>query len=139
MSDPFSLDRFVQAQDPVIDDVLNELRRGRKASHWMWFVFPQIKGLGSSWMAERYAIASRTEAEAYLAHPVLGPRLEECTRLANGIVGRTAQEIFGGIDALKFRSSMTLFAAVAPPGSVFAEALNKFYGGEPDSATLRKL
>lgn len=139
MSDPFSLDRFVQAQEPLIGDVMDELRRGRKASHWMWFVFPQIQGLGGSWMSERYAISSREEAEAYLAHPVLGPRLEECTRLVNRIAGRTASEIFGGIDALKFRSSMTLFNAVAPPGSVFAEALNKYYGGEPDSATLRKL
>lgn len=117
-------------------DVLAELAAGRKTTHWMWFVFPQMKGLGSSPMANHYGIASCAEAESYLRHPVLGPRLTECTRLVNQFNGRSAEEIFGGTDALKFRSSMTLFAAAAPGPSVFTEALGKYFAGEPDPRTL---
>src|SRR5580692_6153851 len=110
--DAFDLERFVTAQAPVIDRVRAELRAGSKRSHWMWFVFPQIAGLGSSAMAQRYAIASLDEAGAYLAHPVLGPRLRDCTALALDVAGRTAHQIFGNPDDLKFHSSLTLFAAV---------------------------
>ena len=130
------LERFLAAQEPHLEDVLAELAAGRKTTHWMWFVFPQMKGLGSSPMANHYGIASRAEAEAYLRHPVLGPRLIDCTKLVNSVNGRSAQEIFGGIDALKFRSSMTLFADVTPGQSVFAEALEKYFAGEPDQRTL---
>lgn len=134
-----SLERFVAAQDPIIERVLSELRAGRKASHWMWFVFPQIQGLGHSPMAQRFAIASRAEAEAYLAHPVLGPRLRECARLVNEVEGRTIEEIFGYPDHLKFRSSMTLFARVGTDHRVFVEALRKYFGGEYDPLTLDRL
>ena len=134
-----SLERFVAAQDPIIERVLSELRAGRKASHWMWFVFPQIQGLGHSPMAQRFAIASRAEAEAYLAHPVLGPRLRECARLVNEVEGRTIEEIFGYPDHLKFRSSMTLFARVGTDHRVFVEALRKYFGGEYDPFTLDRL
>lgn len=137
--DPFDLERFVSAQNPVIDRVRGELRRGRKETHWMWFVFPQIAGLGASAMARQYAIASRAEGEAYLRHPVLGPRLEDCTRLVLGVEGRTVTEIFGRPDDLKFHSSMTLFAQVSPSGGAFAEALQKYFAGEPDRATLERL
>lgn len=113
--DPHDLQRFIDAQEPVIDQVKKELRTGCKRSHWMWFVFPQVEGLGSSQMAQRYAISSRAEANAYLAHPLLGPRLRECTQLVNEIEDRTATDIFGSPDDLKFRSSMTLFEAVADP------------------------
>lgn len=133
------LERFVQAQEPVIEHVLTELRAGRKSSHWMWFVFPQIQGLGSSPTAQRFAIASRTEAEAYLRHPVLGPRLRECTQLVNAVEGRSLEEIFGYPDNLKFRSSMTLFAHVTPDNQAFLDALRKYFGGEYDSRTLDKL
>ncbi len=139
MSDPFHLQRFVDAQDPVIDHVRSELRRGRKEGHWMWFIFPQIKGLGSSWMAERYAISSRGEADAYLAHEILGPRLIECTQLVNAVEGRTAEQIFGSIDTLKFRSCMTLFDAVAPDREPFSHALRKYFEGRPDRLTLDRL
>jgi uncharacterized protein (DUF1810 family) len=137
--DPHDLQRFVDAQDDVIDDVRRELRSGRKRSHWMWFVFPQVEGLGSSRMAQRYAIASRAEAEAYLAHPVLGPRLRECTALANAIEGRSATEVFGHPDDLKFRSSMTLFEAVADDPDPFRTALERYYDGERDQRTLEFL
>ncbi|MFB6141219.1 MAG: DUF1810 domain-containing protein [Halosimplex sp.] len=110
-SDPHDLQRFVEAQDTVIDDVKQELRSGRKRSHWMWFVFPQMEGLGSSRMSQRYAISSRAEAEAYLDHPILGSRLRECTEIVNGLEGRSANDVFGSPDDLKFRSSMTLFEA----------------------------
>jgi uncharacterized protein (DUF1810 family) len=131
------LQRFVEAQDPIYEQVLAELRSGYKQSHWMWFIFPQIHGLGSSSMAQTYAIASQAEAEAYLAHPILGPRLLECTELVNGAHGRTAEQIFGSVDAMKFRSSMTLFSEVAPPDSPFSEALQKYFAGERDPLTLR--
>lgn len=134
-----SLERFVQAQEPVIERVLAELRAGRKTSHWMWFVFPQIRGLGHSPMAQHFAIASRAEAEAYLSDPILGPRLRECTRLVNEIEGRDIEEIFGYPDHLKFRSSMTLFAHVTTDNKVFVDALSKYFGGEGDPLTLDRL
>ena len=138
MTDPFDLDRFLGAQDPVFCDVLGELARGRKQSHWMWFVFPQIAGLGFSAMSQRYAIGSRTETEAYLAHPVLGPRLIECTRLVLAVEGRTINAILGAPDDAKFRSSMTLFDA-ASDEAVFDEALARYFAGERDGATLEIL
>lgn len=137
--DPHDLHRFVEAQEPVIDQVKRELRSGRKRSHWMWFVFPQVEGLGSSETAQRYAISSRAEAEAYLTHPVLGPRLRECTMIVNGIEGRSAHEIFGSPDDRKFRSSMTLFDSVASDPTPFRTALQRYYDGEPDERTLRFL
>jgi len=139
MDDPFDLRRFVDAQAPVYQRVLAELRNGRKASHWMWFIFPQIKGLGSSPMANTYAIASRAEAQAYLDHPVLGARLRECTQLVTAVRDRSIAEILGYPDDLKFRSSMTLFAAVAADNKDFTDALDKFYGGKADPATLQRL
>ena len=139
MADPHGLQRFVDAQAPVYAQVTAELVRGRKASHWMWFIFPQIAGLGSSAMAQRYAIAGREEARAYLGHPVLGPRLLECTRLVIAHEGRSAEDIFGGIDALKFRSSMTLFATVADEPGPFEDTLAKFFGGKADPLTLERL
>jgi uncharacterized protein (DUF1810 family) len=137
--DPHDLHRFVEAQEPVIDQVKRELQSGRKRSHRMWFVFPQAAGLGSSETAQRYAISSQTEAEAYLTHPVLGPRLGECTALVNGIDGRSAHEIFGSPDDLKFRSSMTLFDAVADDPTPFRTALQRYYDGDRDERTLRFL
>jgi len=137
--DPHDLQRFVEAQKPVIDEVKNELRSGRKRTHWMWYVFPQIAGLGSSRMSRRYAIASRAEADAYLAHPTLGPRLRDCTALVNAVEGRSANEIFGSPDDLKFRSSMTLFDAVADDPTPFNTALERYYDGTPDPKTLARL
>ena len=139
MSVTFDLDRFVQAQEPVLAAVRRELAAGRKQSHWMWFVFPQLAGLGHSAMARRYAIGSLAEAQAYLAHPVLGGRLVECTRLVNAVEGRSALQILGSPDDMKFRSSMTLFAAAQPGTPAFADALRKYFGGVPDDATLRGL
>ena len=138
-TDPHDLRRFLTAQDPVIDGVRAELRAGRKTSHWMWFVFPQIAGLGRSETARLYALASREEAVAYLAHPVLGTRLLDCTRLVNAMEGASAIRIFGDVDAAKFRSCMTLFAAVAPEQAAFTDALRKYYAGVPDQATLERL
>ena len=137
--DPFDLARFVDAQAPVFDRALAELEAGRKRSHWMWFVFPQIEGLGSSFMAQKFAIASLAEAQAYLAHPVLGERLRRCTDAMIGIEGRSALAILGSPDDMKFRSSMTLFAYAAPTEARFAEALARYFGGEPDPATLARL
>jgi uncharacterized protein (DUF1810 family) len=139
MADPYNLQCFVDAQNPVYDKVCSELREGRKRSHWMWFVFPQIEGLGSSQLARQFAISSLAEAGAYLAHPILGPRLAECTRLVNRIEGRSVEQIFGYPDDLKFRSSMTLFARAAPDDQVFVAALQKYFRGEPDPATLLRL
>ena len=139
MPTPEDLERFVMAQAPIIDDVRRELRDGRKRSHWMWFIFPQIAGLGRSETARMFAISSRGEAEAYLRHPVLGPRLQTCSRAVCLVEGRSAHDIFGDPDELKFRSSMTLFANVAVDDSVFEEALEKYFGGRPDILTLRKL
>jgi uncharacterized protein (DUF1810 family) len=138
-SDPFDLARFVAAQDPVYARVIAELRHGRKQTHWMWFIFPQSAGLGRSAMAERYAITSIDEAKAYLTHALLGGRLRECTALVLAVDGRSAREIFGSPDDLKFRSSMTLFAQAAPDEPLFETALNRYYKGEPDEATLTKL
>lgn len=136
MSDPHDLDRFVTAQAPVIGEVLDELRAGRKRSHWMWFVFPQLQGLGMSAMAQRYGIASLAEARAYLAHPVLGPRLLACCGLMLQVQGRSAQAILGSPDDLKFRSCCTLFALAAPHEGVFQQCLDRFYGGLPDPRTV---
>lgn len=133
------LERFVEAQEPVIERAMAELRAGRKTSHWMWFVFPQARGLGHSPMAQRFALSSRAEAEAYLRHPILGPRLRECTRLVNAVDGRTIEEIFGHPDHLKFRSSMTLFAHATADNQVFADAIDKYFGGEYDPLTLERL
>ena len=137
--DPYDLARFVTAQEPVIDRVRAELRRGRKASHWMWFVFPQVEGLGSSPTARHYAIAGLDEARAYLAHPVLGPRLRECAELAAGVEQGGAADVFGRPDDLKLRSSMTLFARAAPDVPVFGAVLDRYFAGEPDPATLERL
>jgi uncharacterized protein (DUF1810 family) len=138
MTDPFDLERFVDAQSPVYPRVLAELRRGRKQSHWMWFIFPQLAGLGHSAMAQRFAVASTQEAAAYLAHGILGPRLRECTALVNAAEGRTITEILGSPDDLKFCSSMTLFAAVSGEAE-FARAIAKYYGGVRDHRTLELL
>ena len=137
--DAYDLERFVRAQAPVYAQVYAELDAGRKESHWMWFIFPQLKGLGSSAMAARYGIASLAEARAYLAHPLLGERLRECTRLVNRIEGRSVQAIFGYPDDLKFRSSMTLFAHAAEREPVFDEALARHFAGEADPRTVRLL
>ncbi|WP_028735363.1 DUF1810 domain-containing protein [Ciceribacter selenitireducens] len=137
MTDPFDLERFVDAQQPVYARVLSELRNGHKTSHWMWFVFPQIAGLGGSPKAIRYAIASLAEARAYLDHPVLGPRLRECCEILAGLEGRTAEAIFGYPDVLKLRSSLTFFSRAAGQGdSVFDALLAKYYEGKADPQTL---
>ena len=134
------LERFVTAQDSggTYSRAVAELRNGRKVSHWMWFVFPQIAGLGHSAMAQAYAIADLAEARAYLAHPVLGPRLLECAQIVAAHSGRTAEQIFGGIDAMKLRSSMTLFALADPEQPVFADVLDAFFDG-PDPATVQRV
>jgi uncharacterized protein (DUF1810 family) len=137
--DPFDLQRFVDAQDPEYEQICAELRNGQKTGHWIWFIFPQLHGLGHSSMATRFGISSRQEAEAYLKHPVLGPRLEECTRLVNLVEDRPIGQIFGAIDAMKFRSSMTLFASVTSNKSVFNDALQKYFGGELDPLTVERL
>ena len=138
-NDPHNLQRFVDAQNPVFEEVCRELRRGRKTGHWMWFVFPQLRGLGFSAMANRYAIASRAEAAAYLDHPVLGGRLRLCTRLVTAVQGRAIGEIFGYPDDLKFCSSTTLFAHATPDNAVFIDALRKYFAGAFDPATLERL
>ena len=139
MADAYDLGRFVEAQDGVFTRALAELQAGEKRSHWMWFVFPQIAGLGSSPMAQLYAIGSLGEARAYLDHPILGERLRTSTAAVNAVTGRTARAIFGTPDDMKFRSSMTLFAAAAPDDSLFAEALARYFGGAPDPLTCAKL
>ena len=138
-ADPYDLERFVAAQDPVWDRVRAELARGRKASHWMWFVFPQLAGLGSSSTARAYAVSGLDEAQAYLAHPVLGPRLREAAELAAAVEARTASEVFGYPDDLKLRSSMTLFARAAPQDPVFTAVLDRYFGGDPDPRTIELL
>jgi uncharacterized protein (DUF1810 family) len=138
-SDPFDLNRFVEAQAPVYRNVVDELRDGRKRSHWMWFVFPQIRGLGGSPMAARYGIASIEEARAYLRHDVLGPRLHECARLVNQVQGRSAAEIFGSPDDLKLCSSITLFARATEDNEDFTALLDKYYDGRHDQLTLARL
>jgi uncharacterized protein (DUF1810 family) len=139
MNDPFQLARFVEAQGPVYEQAIRELRAGRKVSHWMWYVFPQLRGLGWSRTAHHYGISSIAEAQAYLAHPVLGPRLEECVRLVLACKGRTAEQIFGFPDVLKFRSCLTVFASAAADPQVFADAMARYFGGEGDPLTLERL
>ncbi len=134
--DPHNLQRFVDAQNPVYGQVCAELRAGRKRSHWMWFVFPQIQGLGYSPLARKFAISSLEEAKAYLDHPILGPRLRECCRLVNLVEGRSIEEIFGYPDDLKFRSAMTLFAHAGPDNRIFQDALEKYCDGEDDPLTI---
>lgn len=135
----YDLERFVQAQAGVYEGVLAELRRGHKSGHWIWFVFPQMAGLGQSPVSQFYAIASLGEAKAYLAHPVLGPRLRECAGLVLAIDGRSAEAIFGSIDAVKFRSSMTLFHRAAPDEFVFGEVIDRYFGGLEDGRTIALL
>ena len=137
--DPFTLERFVAAQAPLFQVALKELHAGRKRSHWMWFVFPQLAGLGSSPMALRYAISGAAEARAYLAHPVLGPWLRECTEATNAVHARSAFQIFGSPDDRKFHSAMTLFAAVAEDPALFTFALDKYFSGQRDPRTLALL
>ena len=141
MSDPFDLQRFVDAQDSAgtYEQALAELRAGAKRSHWMWFVLPQVAGLGRSPMAQRYAISGLDEARAYLAHPVLGPRLRECARVLTELGGRTAEQVFGPVDALKLRSSMTLFATAAPEEPLFRAVLDQYSAGAEDEATTSRL
>jgi uncharacterized protein (DUF1810 family) len=138
-TDPYNLRRFVAAQDTIYEQVLAELRAGRKTSHWMWFVFPQIQGLGHSPIAQEFAISSREEAEAYLKHPILGPRLRECTALVNQVEGESIEEILGNVDSLKFRSSMTLFVHATSNNQVFLEVLRKYYAGKFDPLTMQHL
>lgn len=137
--DPFDLQRFIDAQDLVFQTVTAELEAGKKRTHWMWFVFPQIQGLGHSEMARRYAISSVDEARAYLAHPVLGERLLILTQIVNALEGRSVEQIFGYPDDLKFHSSMTLFAHAAGDKAPFELALNTYFGGEPDAGTVARL
>jgi uncharacterized protein (DUF1810 family) len=137
-NDPYDLDRFVRAQAADYDRALSELRGGKKRSHWMWYIFPQIEGLGQSPMSQRYSIKSGVEARAYLDHSVLGPRLRECTAVVYGIVGRSALEIFGSPDDMKLRSCASLFASVSDD-AVFDQVLQKYFNGEPDQETLRLL
>ena len=139
MSDRFELERFVEAQEGMYEQACAELRAGRKRSHWMWFVFPQIRGLGSSPMAMRFAISGLAEAQTYLEHPVLGARLRECAGIVVGVQGKTVEEIFGYPDDLKFHSSMTLFAKAAEKAGVFGEALEKYFDGEMDWGTLERI
>jgi uncharacterized protein (DUF1810 family) len=138
-SDPFDLARFTQAQDGVWTAVREELQAGRKQTHWMWFVFPQLADLGRSAAAKHYGLSGLEEARAYLAHPVLGARLRETCQLLLALQGRSATEIFGAVDAMKLRSSLTLFAAVAPQDEVFAACLQRYFDGEPDPLTLEQL
>jgi len=137
--DPYNFNRFVEAQASNYDEALAELRAGRKHTHWSWYIFPQIRGLGSSPMSVRYAISSKAEAAAYLEHPVLGSRLRECVKAMNEHRGMSAVEILGDIDAQKFRSCLTLFAEAAPSEALFSVALKKYFSGEPDAATLAML
>ncbi len=136
-ADPFNLRRFVAVQSEFYAEVLAELVAGQKTSHWMWFIFPQLKGLGRSVMAQLYAISSLEEARAYLAHPVLEARLRECTALVNAVAGRSIADIFGYPDCLKFQSSMTLFARATGENQVFKAALNKYFDGKEDGGTVK--
>jgi len=141
MDDPYRLARYTRAQDQhgVYGRAVAELRAGRKTSHWMWFIFPQIQGLGFSAISREYAVSSLAEAQAYLRHPVLGPRLTQAAGIIAGTEGKSAEQILGPVDALKLRSSMTLFAAANPDEPVFAEVLRKYFDGTPDEATLARL
>lgn len=138
-ADPFNLTRFVRAQACDYEAALAEIREGRKRTHWMWYIFPQLIGLGSSAMSRRYAITCVAEAEAYLRHGVLGPRLLECAAAAADLVACSAVDVFGSPDDMKLRSCATLFASVSPPGSVFARLLERYFAGVPDDATLRAI
>ncbi len=135
--DPHDLRRFIHAQEGDYARALAEIRDGQKHSHWMWYIFPQFAGLGSSPTSQHFAIKSRAEAEAYLRHPILGPRLIECAEALLAVEGRSALQIFGAIDEVKLRSSATLFAAVSPPGSVFERLLGKYFRGQRDENTLQ--
>ena len=137
--DPHNLQRFLDAQASVIAGVIAELKQGRKLGHWIWFIFPQLKGLGHSANSEFFGIKSLSEAAAYLQHPLLGPRLIECTQLVNAVKRRSAQDIFGELDAMKFRSSMTLFAKAAPDNQIFTYAIGKYFAGEFDPLTVAHL
>ena len=137
--DPYDLQRFIEAQNSCFERVCGELREGRKQSHWMWFIFPQLQGLGRSPMAIRYAISSKQEAQAYLDHSILGPRLRHCTELVLSVEGRSIQHILGTPDDLKFRSSMTLFMTAASENTLFKAALEKYFAGEPDRLTIQRL
>ncbi|PKM45669.1 MAG: DUF1810 domain-containing protein [Gammaproteobacteria bacterium HGW-Gammaproteobacteria-1] len=137
IEDRYRLDRFIRAQEWTYEEALIELRAGKKRSHWMWFIFPQLEGLGRSATAQHYAIKSLDEARAYLAHPLLGERLRECVAILLGLEGRSAEDIFGYPDVLKLHSSLTLFDQVSDGDDIFVRALNKYYGGERDGATLR--
>jgi uncharacterized protein (DUF1810 family) len=139
VTDRFDLQRFVEAQAPIYSKVCEELRAGRKESHWMWFIFPQIAGLGQSPTSVRFAISSLDEASAYLTHPILGPRLETCANLTLQAHARTVRDIFGPVDAVKFHTSMTLFAKAAGEGSVFRKCLQTYFGGALDPATVARL
>lgn len=139
MNKAYNLQRFVEAQEPVYPTVVSELSAGRKQSHWMWFIFPQVTGLGHSAMSQKYAISSRGEAEAFLAHPILGPRLRECTRLVISVQGRSAHAIFGSPDDMKFRSSMTLFAKTTSDNADFIAALAQYFDGAFDDVTIERL
>jgi len=139
VNDPFDLQRFVNAQNPVYDQVCAELRAGKKAGHWIWFIFPQLRGLGRSAMATAFGIVSRQEAQAYSEHALLGPRLRECARFVNLVKDRSISQILGSPDDLKFRSSMTLFASVASDNHVFNDALDKYFASKPDQLTLERL
>jgi uncharacterized protein (DUF1810 family) len=136
-SDPFDLNRFLEAQEDDYATALSEIRAGEKWSHWMWYIFPQFAGLGSSQMSQKYAIKSVAEAKAYLNHPILGPRLIACSQAALDVEGRSARDIFGSPDDMKLKSCATLFAAVSQPGSVFDRLLGKYFEGERDEKTLR--
>lgn len=136
MADAYNLDRFVSAQEPLYGRVVTELSTGRKRTHWMWFVFPQMAGLGRSAMAQQYGIGSLAEATAYLAHPVLGPRLRECCRILLDLEDLSASDIFGAPDDMKLHSSLTLFAAASPGDPLFDQCLDRYFGGAPDTATL---
>jgi uncharacterized protein (DUF1810 family) len=138
-ADPYNLQRFLDAQHPIYGQVRDELRGGRKESHWMWFIFPQIKGLGISTTAQKYALSGIGEAKAYLDHPLLGFRLRECTQLVNDVSGRSVEDIFGYPDHMKFHSSMTLFAHVQPSDKAFDAALKKYFKGELDRNTIAQL
>jgi uncharacterized protein (DUF1810 family) len=139
VNDEYDLQRFMDAQDSIYDEVLSELRAGRKSSHWMWFIFPQVAGLGYSQRSRRYAIGSRAEATTYAGHPVLGIRLSQCTALVNNVEGRTLLQIFGSPDDMKFRSSMTLFSICASHPAIFQDALDKYCHGEGDPMTVSRL
>ncbi len=139
MDDPYDLDRFVNAQGPTYDHVTAELRQGQKVGHWMWFIFPQVAGLGHSPTSKKYSITSADEARAYVGHPVLGPRLIECTGILARLTGRTAAQVFGAVDAQKLRSSMTLFSWAAPEEPCFRQVLDAYFEGREDEATIERL